>query len=495
LAGVSTHEGRPRYTAFRENLLRLKVRRTHVNDHTDYLKHHQRFTWGPMNAIAAAGRALSGEGSDSVDHLFMETQLKYFDCEKADDTYQFLRLDGEQLIGDKRKVHVYEMYWADLSRLGTGITSILSELYQLLFHLTSLGINNISAAGLALAGDPARKAALRRWTLLRWAYIAASGIFAWPIAILNLFLAAFLPAIIGISLVHNYVAAYAALPLVIGFYAAAVIGILATVLLHFRRPLGFIEFAAAFVVPLAAAGAVWWRFHANVSRENIELALGILLVLSSAIPVGLALQSYERRRPGSMLAGYILAGICLVATFYWRSRLTFPNAAEFKALLACMNGLEIVFQLLRGAWILFAVSYFLTLVLGAAVTALSPASERPRALRTFWTALLALVLSSLLFLVFNAGGLDGDPEGRNAAVAQRSGRRLPLSQESRRSRHLLHADVPHRGRTHGAGTPAAAALGRLRIEGSRLYDPPDAARCVAAGHDGGGVVFRTERVG
>ena len=406
LAGVSTHENRPKYSVFREKLLRLKVRRTHVNDHTKYLDDYKRFTWGPMNAIAAAGKKLSGRGADSVDHLFMEAQLKDFDTEKAEDTYQFLRLDAEQLIGDKHKVHVYEMYWADLSRLGTGFTSIFTELYQLLFHLTSVGVNNISAAAVPLAGDPQLKGALRRWTWLRWLYLAASGTFAWPIAILNLFLAAFLPAIVGISLLHDYLTPAAGLAAVVGLYASVLIAILAIVLLLFRR-LGFLWFAAAFLVPLAVGGAVWWNFRVDVGKQFLEFALGIVLILTSALPVGLALQAYERRRPGSMLAGYILAGTCILAAIAWQSKLSFRHAPEFRALLACVNGIEIVFQLLQVAWIAFAIFYLLTLAMGAVATALSPPRERPRAVRTFWTALLALVLPSLLFLVFTLVGWTG----------------------------------------------------------------------------------------
>jgi hypothetical protein len=38
-----------------------------------------------------------------------------------------------------RRCDVFEMYWADLSRLGGGATRILTELFTLLFHLSKLG--------------------------------------------------------------------------------------------------------------------------------------------------------------------------------------------------------------------------------------------------------------------------------------------------------------------------------------------------------------------
>lgn len=60
--------------------------------------------------------------------------------------YETICLDGnikkdnpDQENNPGTKVHIYEMYWADLSRLGTGFIRIFGELYQLLFHLISIG--------------------------------------------------------------------------------------------------------------------------------------------------------------------------------------------------------------------------------------------------------------------------------------------------------------------------------------------------------------------
>jgi hypothetical protein len=39
---------------------------------------------------------------------------------------------------DQRALDVYEMYWADLSRLGKGGLRALAALYQLFFHLSTL---------------------------------------------------------------------------------------------------------------------------------------------------------------------------------------------------------------------------------------------------------------------------------------------------------------------------------------------------------------------
>ena len=52
---------------------------------------------------------------------------------------------------DQRAVDVYEMYWADLSRLGKGGLHALSALYQLFFHLSTLAADVVDQVSLAQA--------------------------------------------------------------------------------------------------------------------------------------------------------------------------------------------------------------------------------------------------------------------------------------------------------------------------------------------------------
>ncbi|MEM9567993.1 MAG: hypothetical protein AAF974_06755, partial [Cyanobacteria bacterium P01_E01_bin.34] len=45
-----------------------------------------------------------------------------------------------------RDIHVYEMYWADLSRLGNGVIRFFGSFFQLLFHLSTLGAKTLQLA-------------------------------------------------------------------------------------------------------------------------------------------------------------------------------------------------------------------------------------------------------------------------------------------------------------------------------------------------------------
>jgi hypothetical protein len=81
------------------------------------------------------------------DYLFMRDQIENF---AATSVYESICLEGQCTVTEphaqattQTQVHIYEMYWADLSRLGTGFIRIFGEFYQLLFHLGSLGRQSV----------------------------------------------------------------------------------------------------------------------------------------------------------------------------------------------------------------------------------------------------------------------------------------------------------------------------------------------------------------
>ena len=61
---------------------------------------------------------------------------------------------------DERSLDLYEMYWADLSRLGTGGLRALSSLYQLFFHLSTLAADVVDQVALSAHGG-------RAWRVLQ----------------------------------------------------------------------------------------------------------------------------------------------------------------------------------------------------------------------------------------------------------------------------------------------------------------------------------------
>jgi hypothetical protein len=86
---------------------------------------------------------------------------------EGDALYESTRVSLERRA-DGRPVDVYEMYWADLSRLGEGGLRALTSLYQLFFHLNTLGADIVDQCRSPCAAAPAGAcfSALHAW--LAW---------------------------------------------------------------------------------------------------------------------------------------------------------------------------------------------------------------------------------------------------------------------------------------------------------------------------------------
>jgi len=111
---------RSRYAGFKTHYLRIPLRPTRVES--------------PMPAF-------NGSDSEKCQHQFLRGQLEQYKEIDPAETYQTIRNEGLRRDDQEgeREVHVYEMYWADLSRLGNSFLTFFVELYQLLFHLCTVG--------------------------------------------------------------------------------------------------------------------------------------------------------------------------------------------------------------------------------------------------------------------------------------------------------------------------------------------------------------------
>ena len=69
---------------------------------------------------------------------------------------------------DDRPVDIFELYWADLSRLGEGGWRALSAPYQLFFHLGTLAADVVDQVSLSVGGGPAWRLLQRMHAWLAW---------------------------------------------------------------------------------------------------------------------------------------------------------------------------------------------------------------------------------------------------------------------------------------------------------------------------------------
>ena len=354
---------------------------------------------------------------------FMVDQLRCYDAKKQPRVFETVRLDG--IRNDSGcNVHVYEAYWADLSRLNKGILSFFGELYQLLLHLPSLGRN---AVDYARAEDEKG----RLWPLFSWFHRWSVRWLTLFIVVLNLMLATLvLPALAPVltrqtvqepAKPFKAIAACCGLPKVdkrvaknqqevpsvveetvpsaVGrkvptvvdvvtqvVLALVLLGVTALFLRHRRTPAWLWALA-----PIAAV--VVGVFGAHVIGNS--WGPGRLLVLEawliSAGLIALLLKKYEGMRPGALWVGVI----ALLGT--GGALLKFLREDKDALTVAVLHALQYVDVALQLAWRFHLVWLLVTIVIGLLCCLTASSGWKPQAWNTVWAARLTLTLSTALF--------------------------------------------------------------------------------------------------
>jgi hypothetical protein len=102
---------------------------------------------------------------------------KYIENGAATEAFDSTCIELERSAGGSReRVDVYEMYWADLSRLSGAIPRIVTELFTMVFRLSKLGRETVDEARLQLRGADGKAPASWRWLAgtqiaLDWAFV------------------------------------------------------------------------------------------------------------------------------------------------------------------------------------------------------------------------------------------------------------------------------------------------------------------------------------
>jgi hypothetical protein len=358
-------------------------------------------------------RLLTGKPEDEndprsqSDYLFLRDQLESYELNEVQprSVYDSLYLDGCRVTTDpatqatvKTQVHLYEMYWADLSRLGSGFMRIFGELYQLLFHLGSLGRQSVDLLRAEHQttkhmGDVSELFNIWAWYSATQAL--ATRIFSLLLPILNLYL---LIAALS-SLPGNLPAAYLR-PIasgVIGFLVTVAMG---CVLIH--RPKA--SFGSWMLFPVGIGFITALGIKAVLTPEMSPLSkLGVyhLLFIEWIILLGagiwvLLIQPYSRHRPGAGTFA-IVAAIPLGVTAL--SLLWMAPDSHAGITFVSLRLVEVIYSLLLVSWLAFLLLYFASLVIGKMAISQIPRGDNRRALarQSAWTARFSLSLPAILF--------------------------------------------------------------------------------------------------
>jgi len=336
---------------------------------------------------------------------FMKGQLMCYGGDDPKDTYETIRLEGERVTigGQPHDVHIYELYWADLSRLKAGIFSIFTELYQLLFHLSSLGAHTVNSAVLQHLDS-------RSWRWFRnfqsWSTLTLTV----PIPILNILMLGTTAVVVGLGILNG---AGRKFPGVVGAaFVAVACGAVVAILLGLQlwrkmnsnglKP-GFIRWLLPLLLGVATSTALLSvpYLSAQIGGHLVGIETVILSVLAALVCWAILAQ-YNQRRPGLWRWTIIIAVlVAVVAVVSWVCKpgadpgvsggVWFKNVNQ-----VVLRVFESAYGVLSITWGILFVLVIFTWITGLLAAGFDPRNPGKDA-RSRWTGFLLLSLPTLMF--------------------------------------------------------------------------------------------------
>lgn len=320
---------------------------------------------------------------------YFEKQLAEYHQQPADAMYETVCLSAK--IGDK-EVDVHEMYWADLSRVQSGIFHAIEELYYVLFAVCNIGRMELDRSGRLFKGW--------LWWSLRRCEEVAERILTLVVPLTNaclLLLMVFtLPQFLGNRIqVESWVLVLVPL----GLGAGCVLG---TVVFMWRsrpRPAN----ARWFLLWGAVLGGLAGGGISGLPAPCRQAVLfGLLWSAAAAVLIGLS-GKYNKRQPGALRVSVVLWLLVLVAVV-GESRHRYGQPT-FSALDVGLAAAEWTLVGLTLIWFAYLIATFACSVLGwfAVCGERKSPARHATAKRVVWTANLAILAPGMLCIVLNLG--------------------------------------------------------------------------------------------
>ncbi|MFL6574800.1 MAG: hypothetical protein ACJ8G4_23815 [Burkholderiales bacterium] len=288
---------------------------------------------------------------------------------------------------DHRALDVYEMYWADLSRLGKGGLHALSALYQLFFHLSTLAADVVDQVSLARRGGAG-------WRLLQRLHAWAAWLMKGPIALLQLpmllMLAFGSAALVAPELQGQLLAA--------AFGVAAVVLVALAALAWLRDFSGLRRWVKLLVALAAALGCIGAAFVGLMAEAWVPRLYFVAGALGVTLLGAYLVERYSGVTQGVRVLGHLLV-VASVAALCVDGVLLFANATtQFEWMVTA--ALHVTEALLAGellAWAAFVLVQIAAVLLGGWLGRGADGAAKA----SLHTARLGLIGSSSLFVVLS----------------------------------------------------------------------------------------------
>lgn len=288
---------------------------------------------------------------------------------------------------DDRAVDVYEMYWADLSRLGAGGLHALSSLYQLFFHLSTLAADVVDQVSLSTGGGAA-------WRILQSLHAWLAWLMKAPAAIVQL--AMLLVVVFGAAAFAPPEQQGQLLAALFGVGAIALAALGALAWLHgtsvLTRWIKLLLLLAGAVASLAAA-IVALRAEDWIARIYFGASALVIALLGAYL-----IERYARVTRGVRVLGHLLVAATVI-TLCVEARGLLPHVTTQREwmLTAALRVGELLFAAVLLVWAVFVFVQIAALLLGLW---LGRAGDG-RVKASLHTSRLTLVVSAGLFAVLS----------------------------------------------------------------------------------------------
>ena len=305
---------------------------------------------------------------------------------EADALYESTRISLRRRADD-RAVDVYEMYWADLSRLGSGGLSALSSLYQLFFHLSTLAADVIDQIALSTGGGGAWRTLQRLHAWLAWLMKAPAAIVQLSMLLMVVFgAAAFVP--------HEQQGQL--LAALFGFGAIALAALAALAWLRGTSLL------ARWVKLLLLLTAAFASLVAAIVVLRAEVRIEFIYFGASALAIALLgaylIERYARVAHGVRVFGHLLVAATVIALCVEARALLHSVTTQWEWMLtAAFHVGEWLFAVMLLVWAVFVLVQIVALLLGLWLGRAGDGQVRA----SLHTARLTLVVSTALFAVLS----------------------------------------------------------------------------------------------
>jgi len=351
---------------------------------------YQTQKWASADQMKAVGKAADGEPGPEPEDLGLAMNdylLGRLQLAQGDALYESTRISLRR-NADDRPVDVYEMYWADLSRLGSGGLKALTSLYQLFFHLNTLGADIVDQVSLSTGGG-------KSWRFLQWMHAWMAWLMKAPMALLQLCLLMLVFfGTVGLVAAPEAQAQLLAAFFTVGGIVLAALAVMAWLRLQRAGARGGMAFLFG-VLAIASLGLAVFSLNTEYWLHYLYFGATVLV---TALGGSWLIERYSGVARGVRLLGHLLvvatvAGVCF-AGYLLLDQVT----TQFEWMIsAALNVAEFLIAAALIVWAVFVLVQIVALVLGLwlgqALDAAGKASMQ--------TARLGLVGSSALFAVLS----------------------------------------------------------------------------------------------